>query len=82
VLLFGGTGLFFPELRRVLALKRYESDLNGIVVRTDNEIFRMDLDLLTLGPVPDESAAARPPSTKAASSEAAPGEGRIREGGR
>jgi hypothetical protein len=47
VLVFALGGLVFPDLRRVFAWKRYESDLNDVVGRTDDEIFRMDLELLT-----------------------------------
>jgi hypothetical protein len=47
VLFFALGGLVFPDLRRVFAWKRYESDLNDVVGRMDDEIFRMDLELLT-----------------------------------
>jgi hypothetical protein len=47
VFVFGLGGLVFPDLRRVFAWKRYESELNDVVGRTDDEIFRMDLALLT-----------------------------------
>jgi hypothetical protein len=44
---FAVAGLFLPNLRRLLALKRYQSELNVLVARTDNEIWRMDLAYLT-----------------------------------
>jgi hypothetical protein len=47
VLFFALGGLVFPDLRRVFAWKRYESDLNDVVGRADDEIFRMDMELLT-----------------------------------
>jgi hypothetical protein len=47
VLVFAGGGLLFPDLRRVFALRRYEAELNQLVTRTDDEIWRMDLALMT-----------------------------------
>jgi hypothetical protein len=42
-------GLVFPELRRWLALRRYQSELNALVARTDEEVWRLDLHFLTEG---------------------------------
>lgn len=47
VLPFVVCGLFFPNVRRFLSTRRYQSELNGIVSRADDEIWRMDLALLT-----------------------------------
>lgn len=42
-------GFVFPNLRRVLAVRRYEGELNRIVVRADDEITRIDTHVLTEG---------------------------------
>jgi hypothetical protein len=47
VLVFALGGLVFPNIRRVLALRRYVSELNGLVGRTDDEIWRLDLGYMT-----------------------------------
>ena len=47
VLVFAVGGFVFPNLRRFLAMRRYESELNGLVVRADNEIWRKDLAYVT-----------------------------------
>ena len=47
VLAFGLAGLVFPGIRRFLAVRRYQAELNALVARTDNEIWRMDLAYLT-----------------------------------
>lgn len=47
VLPFTVGGLVFPELRRWLSFRRYETELNELVVRTDREIARVDLAYLT-----------------------------------
>jgi hypothetical protein len=47
VLLFALAGLVFPGIRRFLSLRRYQAELNALVTRTDNEIWRMDLAYLT-----------------------------------
>jgi hypothetical protein len=47
VLVFGVGGLVFPSLRAYLAQRRYQSDLNDLVVRTDDEIWRLDLGYMT-----------------------------------
>jgi hypothetical protein len=69
-------GLFYPELRRVFAWKGFESQLNHLVERTDDEIFRMDLALLTQ--TPKTAAAAAPPVETVTRNPP----GRAREGGR
>ncbi len=51
VLLFAGLGLVFPNVRRYLALRRYQGELNRLVTRTDDEIWRMDMDFMTQGTV-------------------------------
>jgi hypothetical protein len=47
VLAFALAGLVFPGIRRFLSLRRYQAELNALVTRTDNEIWRMDLAYLT-----------------------------------
>lgn len=47
VLLFTLIGLVFPDLRRFLAQRRYQAELNALVARTDDDIWRMDLAYLT-----------------------------------
>ncbi len=54
VLVCGVGGLVFPSLRAYLAQRRYQTELNDLVVRTDDEIWRLDLGYMT-------SAAAREP---------------------
>lgn len=49
VLVFTIGGLVFPNIRRFLALRRYESDLNRLVTRADDEIWRKDLAYVTEG---------------------------------
>jgi hypothetical protein len=54
-------GLVYPEVRRWVAFKRYVSEVNELVAKTDDEIFRMDLALLTREtPLPGLGATARP----------------------
>jgi hypothetical protein len=65
VLVFGVGGLVFPSVRRFLAQRRYNSELNDLVTRTDEEIWRLDLGYMT-------AAAAREPALVAGSGEAAP----------
>jgi hypothetical protein len=47
VLPFAIAGLFLPNLRRYLALRRYQSELNGLAAGADDEIWRMDLAYMT-----------------------------------
>jgi hypothetical protein len=47
ILPFAIAGLFLPNLRRYFALRRYESELNAIVAHTDDEIWRLDMALMT-----------------------------------
>jgi hypothetical protein len=47
VLVFGVGGLVFPSLRAYLAQRRYQSELNDLVARTDDEIWRLDLGYMT-----------------------------------
>jgi hypothetical protein len=49
VLVFAVGGLVFPNLRRFFALRRYEGDLNRLVARTDDEIWRMSFAAMTRG---------------------------------
>ena len=86
VLVFGVGGLTFPEIRRLLGLKRYESEVNNLVRSADDEIFRMDLALLTLEPLP-EAHTVREGESKAPHPEKNPDDSpqagkRTREGGR
>jgi hypothetical protein len=47
ILVTGLGGLVFPELRRLLALRRYQGELNRLVARTDADVARLELALLT-----------------------------------
>ena len=47
VLVFGLGGFVFPTIRRYFALRRYQHELNDLVARTDDEIWRLDLGFLT-----------------------------------
>src|SRR5262245_46598623 len=47
ILVFGLGGLVFPELRRLFALRRYQSELNRLVARTDGDVARLELALFT-----------------------------------
>ncbi|MBI1846842.1 MAG: hypothetical protein HYR86_07705, partial [Candidatus Rokubacteria bacterium] len=49
VLPFFIAGLVFPSLRRAVALKGYEAELNRVVSRADAEISRIDTAYLTNG---------------------------------
>lgn len=46
VAVFAMGGLVLPELRRYIAFRRYQSELNRIVTRADDEIFRLDMALV------------------------------------
>lgn len=54
ILPFAVAGLFFPNLRRFLAHRRYESELNALVGKADREISRMDAAYLTSGEAVEE----------------------------
>jgi hypothetical protein len=68
VFVFFVGGLVFPEARRVLALRRYQGDLNRLVARTDQEVWRREMaymtsgDALTREPVPTIPEEALPSS--------------------
>ena len=49
VLVFAVGGLVFPNLRRYFALRRYQNEVNGLVMRADDEIWRKDLAYVTQG---------------------------------
>jgi hypothetical protein len=59
VLVFAVGGLVFPELRRFVAFRRYETELNRIVARADAEIWRMDLAHLARAALGEQAAAPR-----------------------
>jgi hypothetical protein len=59
VLVFAVGGLVFPELRRLVAFRRYETELNRIVARADAEIWRMDLAHLARTALGERAAAPR-----------------------
>jgi hypothetical protein len=50
ILPFTLVGFFLPNLRRVVALRRYQRELNRLVARTDDEIWRLQLACLTSTP--------------------------------
>jgi hypothetical protein len=98
VLVFAVGGFVFPNLRRFLALRRYESELNRLVMRADDEIWRKDLAYVTEGAMlratpPDLAAESEPGADDAladrlasAKSAETPEDGRgnpkVRQGGR
>jgi hypothetical protein len=47
-------GLFFPELRRVLAVRTYERELNRLVASVDDEVSRLNVRLLFESRAPAE----------------------------
>lgn len=47
VLPFAVAGLMFPNIRRWLALRRYQAELNHVVARADDEVWRMELAYVT-----------------------------------
>ena len=56
-------GLVFPNIRRFLMVRQYESELNHLVSRTDDEIGRIDAHYLTAGEAgAAESRVAVPPA--------------------
>jgi hypothetical protein len=65
-------GLVFPNIRRFLTVRRYEGELNRLVVRADDEILRIDARALTTGepaaeaaPIPTPRVGARAPQPQA-----------------
>ena len=86
VIPFALAGLLFPNLRRFVAQRRYQSELNALVARTDNEIWRMDLAYLTDELAERMEAGEVPPARLEAAPAEPPGEDRpkprAREGGR
>jgi hypothetical protein len=59
-------GLVYPNLRRVLALRRYQAELNGLVARAEDEIWRMDLAYVTMAERPAVAGEAAPASAEPA----------------
>jgi hypothetical protein len=49
-------GLFFPNIRKYFALRKYEKELNHLVARADRELSRIDIAYLESGEVIDELA--------------------------
>jgi len=47
ILPFAVAGLMFPNIRRWLALRRYQSELNHVVARADDEVWRMEMAYVT-----------------------------------
>ncbi len=81
VLVFVIGGLFFPDVRRYLAHRRYQSDLDAIVAHADDEIRRTEITHLTS----DASAGEPRTSSREASrhrSGTGPGAHRTRQGER
>jgi hypothetical protein len=83
ILPFVLVGLLFPNIRRYLAVRRYESDLNRVVARADDEIWRMDLAYLTSEGSHEKAIGARrvAPADSAPSGSARPRES-TKQGGR
>ncbi len=86
VLAFGVGGLVFPSLRRYLALRRYQRQLNDLVSRTDDEIWRLDLGYMTSAWERESSAGAGDATERDAEAERPilrpEGEGDMKERGR
>ena len=98
VLVFALGGLVFPNLRRYFALRRYQSEVNELVMRADDEIWRKDLAYVTEGatqratppdlaaqsaPGVDDALADRLASAKPAETpEDGRGDPKVRQGGR
>jgi hypothetical protein len=58
-------GLIFPNIRRFLTLRRYEGELNRLVVRADDEILRIDAHTLTAAETAAEGVPAAAPRAAA-----------------
>ena len=98
VLVFAVGGFVFPNVRRYFALRRYQNEVNGLVMRADDEIWRKDLAYVTQGAMmratpPDQAAESEPGVDEAladrlagAPSAETPKDGRgspkVRQGGR
>lgn len=54
ILPFMIAGLFFPNFRRFLSLRKYEGELNRLVARADRELGRLDAAYLASGEVIQE----------------------------
>ena len=78
VLPFVVGGLLFPNIRRYLALRRYQSELNGIVAHADDEIRRAELVQLTS----EEVASAPAPHHVASTTTDGAVKPKARQGGR
>jgi hypothetical protein len=83
VLPFAIAGLFLPNIRRYLALRRYQSELNGLVARADDEIWRMDLAYMTGVGLPAEASRSAEPGERLAPPAAGTRQppGKVRQGG-
>ena len=79
VIVFATGGLLFPNLRRVFALRRYQTELNQLVTRTDDEIWRMDLALMTAAAARDGGEAAALPAAAHAEPDASALTARLQE---
>jgi hypothetical protein len=56
MLVFALGGLLFPNIRRFFALRGYEGELNHIVARADDEIWRMSFAAMTRGTLLEATA--------------------------
>jgi hypothetical protein len=85
VLVFAAGGFVLPSLRRYFAFRRYQSELEDLVARTDDEIWRLDLGFMTAawergsgaggGTVEAGQATSQPPGARPEGAErTAPGE--------
>jgi hypothetical protein len=81
VLPFVVLGLLFPNIRRYFALRRYQSELNGIVAHADDEIRRAELAQLTSGEVVSATEPQHVASTAGSTTEGAV-KPKARQGGR
>lgn len=81
VLPFVVLGLLFPNIRRYFALRRYQSELNGIVAHADDEIRRAELAQFTSGEVVSATKPQHVVSTPGSTTEGVV-KPKVRQGGR
>lgn len=67
-------GLFFPDLRRFLSVRRYERELNRLVSNVDDEITRLNVRLLLRSSAPGEPPLTLPEAPEARHTYRATGE--------
>ncbi|MEO6325893.1 MAG: hypothetical protein ABIT01_15000 [Thermoanaerobaculia bacterium] len=72
-------GFFVPDVRRLLALRKYETELNRLVSRADREVLRIDTAYLTSGePLHERGSIANADDARRRQGTAETGKGRER----